>query len=331
MLYCSNNVRGSPDGNHERRACTLEAYVLRLAMDILAIVALVFVVLLILHRRKRRQEEQHRVRIKQEAILRLIEQVEVTDDDAALDELFSQFVFSYEADPDRWERARQKVAGARMRMEQALADEELGRLIARGEEGRSLEAYARELAGFGGHRLSDEGRQMLAAERVRVADMLAALLLEQARNGNAKALVALRSVVSVYGNSVLNDIYTRLTGTVYEFPSDWNELVSQLIDRPDVTWFYYQTIEVDAQRLANEAQRVVRPASGYLDAERLRRAQMILALIEASIKQLTVSEHGIVGDGMKMSTLYRQVVGDRMYFALLGVVDRLRPVAPVEL
>ena len=303
---------------------------LRLAMAILAIVALVFVMLLILHRRKRRQEEQHQEDTRNRRALDRLLEVEGTDDDIVLDGLYDKLLL-YSPDPGRLERARQKVAGARMRVEQALADEELGRLLARGEEGRSLEAYACELAGFGGYRLSDEGRQMLAAERVRVADMLAALLLEQARNGNAKALVALRNVVSVYGNSVLNDIYTRLTGTVYEFPSDWNELVSQLIDRPDVTWFYYQTIEVDAQRLANEAQRVARSASGYLDAERLRRAQMILALIEASIKQLTVSEHGIVGDGMKMSTLYRQVVGDRMYFALLGVVDRLRPVAPVEL
>ena len=74
----------------------MEAQVLWLAIAILAIVTLVCVVLLILHRRKRRQEERHRERMRQEAVLRLIEQVEATDDDTVLDELYSEFLFSYE-------------------------------------------------------------------------------------------------------------------------------------------------------------------------------------------------------------------------------------------
>lgn len=329
MLYSSNNVRGSPDGGHERRACTLEAYVLRLAIAILAIVALVCVVLLILHHRKRRQEERRQERVKQEAVLRLIEQVEVTDDDAVLDELFSQFVFGYEADPDRWKCAKQKAAGARMRMEQALADEELGRLLARGEEGRSLEVYARELVDYTELKLSGEGKQMLAAERIRVADMFVDLLLEQARDGSAQALIKLRSVVSHDGSLYTDSFYMRLTGKAWQPPQDWNALVAHRVWRPDSTrWFYYENVQRKVRDVRNWVAAVTSTAHGLLPHERSVQTLMLLALVDASGTDQW--QHGIVGHPTWVPQ-YRRELGDVLYARLVGLAQELRPIESVGL
>ena len=300
-----------------------------LAIAILAIVTLVCVVLLILHRRKRRQEERHRERMRQEAVLRLIEQVEATDDDTVLDELYSEFLFSYEADPDRWERAKQKAAGARPRIERARADKVICRAIAGGGAGRSVEAYARELVAWRESTeslLSAAGEQMLAAECVKVANKLVELLLRQARAGHVPALIKLHDVVSHGGDPYVKSFYEVLTGGSWQPPRDWNEFVVRHVWRPDSTWFSYENVQRNPRDVRDWVAAVVSDTHRVSPQERLVQTLMLLALVDAS--NTYRRKHGLVGSATWVPR-YREALGDALYASLVRQAQGLRPIESV--
>lgn len=311
--------------DHERKACTLGWNVWQWIAALVVVCALVFIAVDTLRLRKQRQKDRRGREADQKRTLELIEQVEASEDDELLATLAQKLPLGYGADPERLVRAKEKTMGAYARLERAYADRQLIGMIGEGESGKSLEVYAKALAAWDQHQLSAEGRQMLAAERVRVADKFINALLWQARDGHAPALIKLRDVVSHGGDPYASNLYARLTGKSWQPPQDWNELVVRCVWRPGVTrWFYYQGVCRNRQDVRNQVAAVTGSSHGLLPHEHLVRTLMLLALVDES--DTNQCEHGLVGQVTEVPR-YRETLGDALYADLVRLAQELRPVA----
>lgn len=175
-----------------------------------------------------------------------------------------------------------------------------------------LEEFSNYLIGL----LPEDAQQEVRQLQAEAADAYVSQLLKVARGGDVEALRKLHAFVSVDIHEHAR--YKRLTNRNYAPPPDWNDLVAQMVEKPDLQWFYLRSVRFGLDDLE------------YLISEAVSKRSLTLALIAVAVmdnNEWSVPKHGLRGTDVTIERQRRKTVNPVLRAQLSELLADLKPVS----
>lgn len=164
--------------------------------------------------------------------------------------------------------------------------------------------------------LPEDIRQEVRQLQAETADTYASQLLEAARGGDVEALRKLHAFVSVDIHEYAR--YKQLTGQSYTPPPDWNDLVAQMVEKPDLQWFYLRSVRFGLDDLETLISEAVSTRSLTL---------ALIAMAAMNNNEWSVPEHGLRGTPVTIERQRRKTVNPVLRAQLSELLADIKPVS----